>query len=201
MKPGNENKGRKGKRGLIIEAAVQEFSSKGYHDTRMEQIAIRAGIGKGTIYEYFTSKLQLFQSMMEESLHAYYTTLSEEDLHQLPVEERLKFLFEAHTRFCLEHKELTRIIFFDGGPPVNELREWAMAMAADKMKRMMGILQEGIDRGEIRDLDARVMALVVNHSMGAFWYPLVVEGWDKDAGLLSKNYIDMIMNGIKKTVN
>ena len=37
------------KRDAIIDAAVQVFSSKGYHNTRMEEIAIAAGIGKGTI--------------------------------------------------------------------------------------------------------------------------------------------------------
>ncbi|MEN6392180.1 MAG: helix-turn-helix domain-containing protein, partial [Syntrophomonas sp.] len=58
----------KGKRELIIEAAIKVFSQKGYHNTRMEEIAQAAGIGKGTIYEYFESKLQLFQSMMEDSL-------------------------------------------------------------------------------------------------------------------------------------
>lgn len=45
------------KRDMILAAAIRVFSQKGYHHTRMEEIAIEAGIGKGTIYEYFSSKL------------------------------------------------------------------------------------------------------------------------------------------------
>ena len=44
---------KKGKRELILEAAINVFSTKGYHNTRMEEIASQAGVGKGTIYEYF----------------------------------------------------------------------------------------------------------------------------------------------------
>ncbi|NLU48034.1 MAG: helix-turn-helix transcriptional regulator [Syntrophomonadaceae bacterium] len=64
------NQGQKlgGKREAIIQAALQVFSEKGYHNARMEEVATVAGIGKGTIYEYFDSKLQLFQAVLENSI-------------------------------------------------------------------------------------------------------------------------------------
>ena len=42
------------------------FFLQGLHNARMEEIAAVAGIGKGTIYEYFPSKLQLFQDMLNK---------------------------------------------------------------------------------------------------------------------------------------
>ena len=44
------------KRELILAAARETFGEKGYHNTTSEEIAKKAGVGKGTIYQYFDSK-------------------------------------------------------------------------------------------------------------------------------------------------
>ena len=51
---------RTDKKNRIIEAAVMVFAQKGYASATIADIAARAEIGKGTIYEYFTSKEDLF---------------------------------------------------------------------------------------------------------------------------------------------
>ena len=52
------------KRLRIIEAAVIVFSRKGFHRAKVEEIAEVAGVGKGTVYEYFKSKKELFLEMV-----------------------------------------------------------------------------------------------------------------------------------------
>ena len=64
------------KREEILEAAMTVFASKGFHRSRMEEVAVEARIGKGTIYEYFDSKRQLLQALhgyMLAKLQEYYT--------------------------------------------------------------------------------------------------------------------------------
>lgn len=189
----------KGKRELIIEAAIQVFSQKGYHNTRMEEIAQAAGIGKGTIYEYFNSKLHLFQSMIEDSLQFYMHRMEVQRSDQMPMAERLKILIDSHIRFCLENRELTRVLFGEAEAPDKELMEWAMALRKDKLKRMQSLLVEGIERGELRsDLDLHMLSFSILHTLAAFWFPLVMEDWQMDPELLSVQYADFIMNGLKK---
>ena len=53
------------KRALIIEAAAKVFARRGFASTLMAEIAIEAGIGKGTLYEYFDSKEDLFFTVFE----------------------------------------------------------------------------------------------------------------------------------------
>ena len=77
------------KRRVIMAAAAQVFSQKGYHYSKMEEIAGVAGIGKGTIYEYFPSKLQLLQEIMEQSFHVYDDTIAGELEKYLSWEERI----------------------------------------------------------------------------------------------------------------
>lgn len=52
----------------ILEAALTVFAERGYAATRMEDIAARAGVTKGTIYLYFDSKDAVFRSLVQESI-------------------------------------------------------------------------------------------------------------------------------------
>ena len=57
--PGQEEEGRS-KRELILEAAYDVFSRKGYHRATIDEIIALADTGKGTVYNYFVNKDQLF---------------------------------------------------------------------------------------------------------------------------------------------
>jgi AcrR family transcriptional regulator len=54
----------------ILDAALAVFAEKGYAATRMDDIAQRAGVTKGTIYLYFQSKDAVFRSLVQESIGA-----------------------------------------------------------------------------------------------------------------------------------
>src|SRR5271155_2729264 len=54
----------------ILDAALAVFAEKGYAATRMDDIARRAGVTKGTIYLYFESKEAVFRSLVSESIGA-----------------------------------------------------------------------------------------------------------------------------------
>lgn len=55
----------------ILEAATKVFASKGFHIAKVEEIAEEARVGKGTIYEYFASKANLFDEMVDHILAEY----------------------------------------------------------------------------------------------------------------------------------
>ncbi|HRK04402.1 MAG TPA: TetR/AcrR family transcriptional regulator [Chlorobiota bacterium] len=59
------------KRADIIEHAAAVFSKTGYHATKMQDIATAAGIGKGTIYEYFRTKEELFLAVYDAWMTEY----------------------------------------------------------------------------------------------------------------------------------
>jgi AcrR family transcriptional regulator len=52
----------------ILQAALDEFSDKGFHHTTIESIADRAGIAKGTVYRYFKTKEELFNSLKDHTI-------------------------------------------------------------------------------------------------------------------------------------
>src|SRR6202023_3996514 len=61
----------------ILEAAFEEFSRNGYATTTLDQVAVRAGVTKGTIYVYFENKEHLFISMVRELTKATFDTVQD----------------------------------------------------------------------------------------------------------------------------
>lgn len=186
----------KNKRGLIMEAGIQVFSKKGYHNAKMEDIAVAAGIGKGTIYEYFSSKLQLFQEIMETSFQLYSDSISTEKTSLMSLETRIRLITENHFRFCQQNAELSRIIFWEEEIFDEELKEWFYAKRKEKEGVLETLVKEGIERGELRDVDARLATLLIGGMLGQIWVPVVLEGWKVDGAAAAKQITDLIMHGI-----
>ena len=100
------------KRKEILQAAMQVFAREGYHRARMEEVAEEAGIGKGTVYEYFSSKTDLFialhEHMLSELKEFYMKELSEIREPALMLE---RFISVAFRTFRLW--EPFFLVFFD----------------------------------------------------------------------------------------
>ncbi|MDD4802558.1 MAG: TetR/AcrR family transcriptional regulator [Syntrophomonas sp.] len=187
---------KKGKRELIMEAAIKVFSRKGYNYTKMEEIAIEAGIGKGTIYEYFASKLQLLQEILERSFQLYHQKMVEEIQSSICFKDKIRILVEAHFKFCQENKELTSILFWNIDYIDEELRAWGYQKQAEKERHLREFIQMGIDNGEIRPVDTKLMAVILGGILGSIWVPLVIEGWEVDKNTAAEQITQIIMNGI-----
>ncbi|MFQ5540138.1 MAG: TetR/AcrR family transcriptional regulator [Candidatus Binatia bacterium] len=100
------------KRREILQAAMQVFAREGYHRARIEAVAEEAGIGKGTVYEYFKSKTDLFlalhEHMLSELKNFYMKELSEIRKPSLMLE---RFIGAAFQTFRLW--EPFFLVFFD----------------------------------------------------------------------------------------
>ena len=67
-RPARSEAEREVKRQAILDAALEVFSEKGYAATRLDDVAARAGIAKGTIYLYVSSKQELFEELVRSGI-------------------------------------------------------------------------------------------------------------------------------------
>lgn len=189
------NNSRESKRGLIMDAAIQVFSRKGYHHSKMEEIAVEAGIGKGTIYEYFPGKLQLLQAIMEQSYRLYNHSL-ESNMAGSTLEDKLESLIRGHLQFCQDNKDLTRILFLETDVIDEELRQWAWQKKLQKEQYLQEMFAQAIRRGEIKPVDDRLLTVVMGGILMSFWAPIVMGNWQVDAGVAAQQVRNMIMHGL-----
>ena len=82
----------------LLESAAKEFALNGYTKTNIDNVAINAGFGKGTIYNYFKSKLELFLAVVRESVNELVIEM-ENEIKSLdnPV-EKFKKIIEVDVR-------------------------------------------------------------------------------------------------------
>src|SRR3981081_1105841 len=82
---GQRTERRAARREAILAAALQEFSARGFAAARLDDIAVAAGIAKGTIYLYFRDKEGLFQDLIRSEMSPVVATLETALSLDLPV--------------------------------------------------------------------------------------------------------------------
>lgn len=94
----------------IFEAATEVFASAGYEDARLDDIVARARIGKGTIYNHFKDKEELFLGTIENSFSELFIHLDEETLMKCDYEATIRARVESYLTFAEDNPDLFRMI-------------------------------------------------------------------------------------------
>lgn len=110
MTPGTSGKSqqiREERQAQILEAALELFAEKGFYNTKVSEIAARAGVSQGTVYWYFDSKAELFEaafiSQFDALVEPLYEIVADE---KLSPEGKLVAIVEAFIDLLTRHPEL-----------------------------------------------------------------------------------------------
>jgi AcrR family transcriptional regulator len=142
----------------IVAAARQVFADRGFHATRMSDIARTAGVSQGTLYHYFRSKDDLFLALLFTWAERLETVVKELPDVQAGAAEKIGLMTQVGQEFLATNQDLLPVI----------LEFWAYALRHPKaaasfrhlfevmQQSFLAILEEGIATGEFKptDLDA-----------------------------------------------
>jgi AcrR family transcriptional regulator len=158
----------------IIEAAFTVFGEKGLGGARLDDIAKRAGVSKGTIYLYFPNKEALFREMIRQTmvvrLEAAQTAI---DADRGSPTEQLKVCMRAWWTYLrsAQYQTVFRLILAEL-PRFPDLAEfYAQEVIARAHRLVGGIIRRGIETREFRDVDPVVAARMLSAmlTMQAIW--------------------------------
>jgi AcrR family transcriptional regulator len=158
----------------LIEAGLAEFAARGFAATRLEDVAKRAGVAKGTIYRYFDDKEALFMAAMRSRVGPLFERVAAFiDAFPGTTRELLTMVFGlAHQHIVnSDLRTLMRVVIAEGQnfPALTEhYYEESVARGRELMGR---IVARGLKRGEVRpgaaaDLPLILMAPAI---MAAIW--------------------------------
>ncbi len=169
----------KEKQRRILEVALEEFSEKGYKGASTNLIVSKLGIAKGSIYQYFTSKKNLFLHIFNYSVDLVRKTLKQvkSETRDAPVFERIKKSLLAGVQFIEQHplifKIYLRILFEKGVPFRQELLHKIRLFSAEYLH---SLLKEAREKGEIRsDVDLEIMVFFLDAVMDRFLQAFAVD--------------------------
>lgn len=193
----------KQKRQLIIETAASVFARKGFYGTVMADVAKLAGIGKGTIYEYFPSKEDLFFSVfewmnekMQQAARVGIAALGETAAGRLRI---LNTVFADALNELQDMYSLT-LEFWSAAaasPMRERFQEAFRQMYADYRQMVAAIIEDGIRSGEFRaDADSWKTAAALVGTFDA----LGLQAWfdaDFDLRGVSREFLETVIRGLQ----
>jgi len=151
------------KRKEILAASMRVFARKGFHRTRMEEVALEAHMGKGTLYEYFRSKTDLFLSLHQHMLTEFKEFYSKELAGtQDPLELLTRFIGAAFGTF--REWEPFFMVFCDfwaeGGRGEHQTLLQTQLRDAYRQSRedLASVIEAGIAQGVFRSEDPLLAA-------------------------------------------
>ncbi|HKM39987.1 MAG TPA: TetR/AcrR family transcriptional regulator [bacterium] len=187
----------KDKEQAIITAARRMFALHGYSQARVEDIAQAAGVGKGTVYEYFSSKQAMFEQVVEAGMSQYMESLGEQIQMNCSPTAKLEGITTLHLEFVTQYQNLANIIIAD--PAImspHRLRLRKICRQAQQM--VVGVMEQGIREGAFRPVDpllATQSFFGILSSVGVM--QLVQEQrWKPEA--VAAQVTDLIVNGLGK---
>jgi AcrR family transcriptional regulator len=143
----------------ILETAGRLFSSRRFHEVRMDDIAAATAIGKGTLYRYFKDKEALFLALLEQAARQLTEQARDEVAGAEGARARLVALVDTVIRFFDRHPHLLDLI---QRAEVIRGRNMPWQQARDELLRMvLGLFEEGREQGEFAVADADLGALLL----------------------------------------
>jgi AcrR family transcriptional regulator len=139
------------RRDAILEAALDEFSAKGFASARLDDVAKRAGIAKGTIYLYFTDKESLFQELIRAKMVPVVGSLELAFATELPLRAVVEQVVEIFVRevYGTRRKLVIRLMISEG-PRFPALAEFYYREVLSRLlKALRGMLRNAHERGEL----------------------------------------------------
>ena len=187
----------------IIQAALQAFSRKGFANTKISDIASLAGVGKGTIYEYFRSKEEIFS--------AAYTTINDTMDAQLThalgsVDQpvlKLKVLFELGLDYFLNDAlgfSAVMLQFWAEG--IRTMDDDVQAVIdlkriySDYRSMIAGIVEEGQKMGVFRQIDTMAYASLAIASLDGLLLQVVTDPKFIDLEKIKRVFADTLLKAI-----
>jgi TetR/AcrR family transcriptional regulator, fatty acid metabolism regulator protein len=147
------------KRRQILDAAERVFARKGFHTSRVGDIAAEAGVAHGLLYHYFQSKDELLETIFRENWSVLLERIASVEATDEPVPEQLRGVAKILLRTWLHRPDIVRIVVREfGRSPEVAQRLGELAKPIEAIERLIA---RGIERGELRaDLDPKLAATV-----------------------------------------
>ena len=162
--PRDRQAGAEEKRRQILDAAVRVFARRGFHTSRVGDIAEEAGVAHGLLYHYFESKDAVLEAVFHENWSILVARIENVEETDEPAADQIRHIAAIVLRTWLHLPDVVRVVIqeFGRSPELGErIGELTLPIVA-----LQRVIARGIERGEFRkDIDPAFAATVVYGSI------------------------------------
>jgi AcrR family transcriptional regulator len=187
----------------ICAAALDVFSEKGFAAAKLDEIAARAGVSKGTLYLYFKDKEDLFRAVVRDSIAPNVAAItSQVSSPDAPFADVVRIFLGgfAEREARLPIGAVAKIVVGESRNFPELARVWHDEVASKAIGAIAASIERAQQRGEVRAGDPRLYAFSLMGPMvlGALWRATLVPagGQPLDLAALAKQHAETILAGL-----
>lgn len=198
---------KKEKKDLIIEAAIREFIKKGFPKTTISDIARAAGIGKGTVYEYFSTKEEIIEQTFEFFVRSLEMDFEAVLITDLTPREKLERIFHGFIDFMDSQANEMIELMFDFWAESMKSADQDRNSIYNEMKKFYqsyrtifaDLIVEGMSAGTFRkDINPKSAASMVVGALDGIIVQWVLDRDSYDYTNVIKTIADIFIKGISQ---
>jgi AcrR family transcriptional regulator len=187
------------RRRQILAAAVKVFAQKGFHASRVGDIAEEAGIAYGLVYHYYESKEDLLETIFRTTWTEMLARIGEVEEAGAPAAEAVRQVTALLLRTWRRDPDLVRVLVRE--VTRNQHVQQEVEEITQAMEALERIIQRGQESGEFRsELDSRLSAVVFYGALEE-----VLSGWvlgqlpdrEEDIARAEQNVVAVLTGGLK----
>jgi TetR/AcrR family transcriptional regulator, fatty acid metabolism regulator protein len=197
-RPQGDQTSRAEKRRLILDAAIRVFARRGYHGSRVGDIAEEAGVAHGLLYHYFSSKEQVLQTIFRENWGELLGRFRAVEAAKEPAGDKLAGIAKILLRTWRNDPDLVTVM-------VREVaRSPQLQGQVHEVGEAFAIVQRVVEQGQVEgtfrtDVDARLAAWIVYGGLEE-----VLTGWvlgqlpdgDDEVARAERTAIELAVGGL-----
>ncbi|MET0923053.1 MAG: TetR/AcrR family transcriptional regulator [Xanthobacteraceae bacterium] len=184
------------RRDAILAAALEEFAARGFAAARLDDVARRAGVAKGTIYLYFRDKESLFQELVRTMLSPMVGVIEAAPAADMPVRAVAETIVDLFVReiYGTRRKDVIRLIISEGTRFPKLAEFYYREVISRVLPAMRALLTRAVERGELpHDALARFPQLLIAPGLVAIlWNGLFGRVAPLDVRDLMRAHLDLI---------
>jgi AcrR family transcriptional regulator len=188
------------KRRQLLDAAVRVFARKGFHASRVGDIAEEAGVAHGLLYHYFKSKDQVLEAVFHENWSVLLARIASVEETDEPAADQLRHIATIVLRTWLHLPDVVTVVIreFGRSPELAE-RLGELTQPIDAIQR---VIERGVARGEFRqDVDPRFAAAVVYGSIDELltaWVLGRLPAEEEDVAAAERTLLEVSLLGLQQ---
>ena len=186
----------------ILDAAFEEFVKHGYAATRLEDVAARAGVTKGTIYFYFETKERVFEEMVRHTSQRFFPELGDyasklEGSYTSRLRDFIVFVY-GRIADSRDSRETLRFLIAEGSRFPDLVARHYDEFVQPMLDQFQAIIQAGIVAGEFRAAPATAYSEIVLSPalLLSLWALLFGSQKKIDIAVFTDASIDLLMRGL-----
>ena len=187
----------------ICAAALQVFAEKGFAAAKLDEIAKRAGVSKGTLYLYFKDKEQLFRAVIRDTVVPNVENMRA-DLIQtgIPFDQLIRFFFAQFAMIASQVPigAVAKMVVSESRNFPELAKVWHDEVVSKALGTVTALIEMAQAKGEVREGDARLHAftLLGPMLMGLLYRETLepVGGEPLDFAALTRQHAETVLAGL-----